>query len=208
MTELKLWYADGACSLASHILLLEVEVEFEPIRVNLTWDGLGDDFRSINSKLRVPVLSFNGDLITESSAIFTAISSLAPEKHLLGRTPLQTARVYEWTTWLSGFVHAIGYGCLWRPERFSDDVAVYEGVRAKGLKTIKWCYDFIEGKLTGIHAVGDAFTVVDPYLFVFYRWGQEEGVDMQTYPKYTALVANLVQRPAQTTLLNKKISTV
>jgi len=39
----------------------------------------------------------------------------------------------------------------------------------------------------------EALTVVDAYLFVFYRWGNQIGVEMRgKYPRYTALVENLV----------------
>jgi glutathione S-transferase len=43
---------------------------------------------------------------------------------------------------------------------------------------------------------------VDPYLLVFYRWGSEIGLNMkEKYPKYTALVENLVQlAPVKSTL--------
>lgn len=49
--------------------------------------------------------------------------------------------------------------------------------------------------MQGVHAVGDSFTVVDPYLLVFYRWGDAHGFNMrENYPKYTNLVMELVKR--------------
>jgi glutathione S-transferase len=57
------------------------------------------------------------------------------------------------------------------------------------------------GEISG-SSFNSALTVVDPYLLVFYRWGSEIGPNMkEKYPKYTALVENLVQlAPVKSTL--------
>ena len=196
MADVKLWFSPGACSLAPHVLLREIGVPFEAVKTNV-FEGaqLTDAFARINPKRRVPVLSVDGALITEVPAIATAISDLAPERHLIGRTPLDRARVYEWMAWLSGTLHGQGFGALWRPERFSDDPNLFESISAKGRSTISGCLDTIEGKLSGPFSTGDAFTAVDPYLLVFYRWGTGIGFDLPaTHPAYTDFARSLVQR--------------
>lgn len=147
--------------------------------------------------MRVPVISIGEEIITELPAIITMLASLAPEKNLLGRTQLETVRVYEWMNWLSGTVHSLAFKPIFRPDNFTIDPAGYEGVRTKARQTVKESLDLIEGRLYGVYAVGGAYTAVDAYLFVFYRWGNQIGINMKgEYPKYTALVANLVQRAA------------
>lgn len=97
--------------------------------------------------------------------------------------------------WLSGTVHGQGFAGLWRPQRFSDDPAVFESVKAKARKTISECFDVIERTIPRPYSTGDGFTAVDPFLLVFYRWGHGIGIDMpQTYPNYTILAQRLVQR--------------
>ena len=186
MAHIKFWFSPGACSLAPHVLLHEIGVPFEAVT---------GAFARINPKQRVPVLSIDGQVITEVPAIATAISDLAPERHLMGRTLLDRARVYEWMAWLSGTLHGQGFGALWRPERFSDDPGVFASISAKGRMTIADCFDTIEGKLSGPHATGDAFTAVDPYLLVFYRWGSGIGFDLpSTHPNYASFARTLVRR--------------
>lgn len=99
--------------------------------------------------------------------------------------------------WLSGTLHGKGYGGLLRPQRFSNDPAAVEGIKAKGRETIREGYQAIDEKLSSaggrkhVHAVGDSFTVVDVYLLVLYRWSERLGVveSMEKeYPAYTALV--------------------
>ena len=197
MSEIRFWYAAGACSLAPHILLHEVGADFVGIETAVTPAGADfpEGFKSINPKLRVPVLSIDSEIITEVPAIATVISGIAPPRHLMGRDALETARVYEWMIWLSGSLHGNGFGCLWRPHRYSDDPAAYAGITGKAMQTIRDCFAMIEDKIAGPFAVGDAFTAVDAYLYVFYRWGNLIGIDLdRDYPKFAALGRALASR--------------
>ncbi|KAK5055197.1 hypothetical protein LTR84_012946 [Exophiala bonariae] len=194
MESIVLYYSPGACSLASHVLLRELGIKFEAVKVELT-ASLPESFRKINPKMRVPVLSIEGETITETPAIFTAISQLAPERKLLGRSNIEIVRTYEWLNWLSGTLHGQAFGGFVRPHRYVDDPALYPAVKAKGWKNIEDCFEKIESDLAGLHAVGDNFTVVDIFLYVFYRWANY-GKDqiMDKYPKYTKLVTHLAKR--------------
>lgn len=196
MSTIRLWFSPGACSLAPHILLNDSGLPFEAIRVPIK-DGahLTPEFARLNPKHRLPVLALDDQVITELPAIATAIAHLAPGRHLMGRPGLDQARVYEWMNWLSGTVHAQGFGCIWRPHRFTDDPAMHEAITAKGHRTVGECFAMIEAKLTGDHAVGDAFTAVDPFLLVLYRWGNRIGLDMRkTYARFTRFADALAER--------------
>lgn len=199
MSEIRFWYAAGACSLAPHILLHEVGADFVGIETAVTIAGaeFPEGFESINPKMRVPVISIDSQIITEVPAIATVISSIAPARQLMGRDTLETARVYEWMIWLSGSLHGHGFGCLWKPQRYSDDPAAHAGIVGKAMQTIRDCFAMIEAKITGPFAVGDAFTAVDAYLYVFYRWGNVIGIALDhDYPKFAALGRTLASRPS------------
>ncbi|PLB51432.1 glutathione S-transferase GST-6.0 [Aspergillus steynii IBT 23096] len=213
MPAIKFFFASGACSLCPHILLHEVAAEFQPLQVINHGPEVrfSEDFHRINPKMRVPVIAVDEEVITELPAVATIIASLAPERHLMGKNPLDTARVYEWMNYLSGTLHAGGFGHLFRPERWTTatDGASLEGVKTKARERVVECFEFIEGRLQGIHAVGGYFTAVDPFLYVFYRWGTMIGEDMSAYPKYSAVVRNLETRPAvQTTIKKEKLSLI
>jgi glutathione S-transferase len=203
MPIIKYFYAPGACSMAGHILLLESGLPFEAVcPADVRTSPLPEDFRRINPKMRVPVICVDGETITEVPAILTIIASFVPEQQYLGRTTLETVRAYEWMNWLSGTLHAVAFKAIFRPLQFSTEPAAAEAIAARGREAVKEGLDHIESRLVGLYAVGQAFSAVDPYLFVFYRWANGVGFDMKTqYPKYTALVQNLVGRESVQTAL-------
>lgn len=203
MPRLRLWYSPNACSLAVHIVLYETKLPFESIRTNIEKQPgdpgvirLPDHFRDINPKMRVPVLAIDDDIITELPAIMLAISTLAPELCLTGPNMISNVRTYEWLSYLSGTLHSVGFGALWRPQRFVEEPELFPNVSKRGFKTITECYETIEGKLVAIYSVGGSFTVTDAFLCVFWRWGNQRlEIDMGgLYPKFTALAQSVMER--------------
>lgn len=79
---------------------------------------------------------------------------------------------------------------------FRSDPEAHEGINNQGFITIRKCFDDIEGRLEGVHSVGNAFTAVDAYLLVFWRWGKSRvEADMErVYPKYSALAKAVLIR--------------
>lgn len=195
MAGITLYYAPGACSLAAHILLKESGLQYSSIRVDIS-KGFPSNLKQINPKMRVPILVLDKAVITESPAIFLAISQLSPEKTFMGSTKSECVRVLEWMNWLSGTLHGQGFGGLLRLVRYTDDSTMFDAIKTKSRASVVECFLTIEQKLSGLHAVGDRFTAVDPYLYVFYRWGDKHQMQVEQYKKYTALVANLVKRPS------------
>jgi glutathione S-transferase len=198
MPAIRLWYSPGACSFVPHVLLHELGLPFEPVKVPIREGALQtEEFGRLNPKRRVPVLALDRDVITELPAIATALSLLKPERHMMGRSLIDQARVYEWMNWLSGTVHAQGFGCFWRPQRFSDDQSAHESIIARGRKTIAEYLAMIDAKLVRPHAVGDELTAVDVFLLVIYRWGNVIGIDMPaTYSNFARFARGHADRPS------------
>ncbi len=82
---MKLYFSPGACSLSPHIVLHELGLPVETVKVDLrtkAMDG-GGDFRAINPKGYVPVLQLDdGSLLTEGPAIVQYLADRKPEAHL------------------------------------------------------------------------------------------------------------------------------
>jgi glutathione S-transferase len=196
----KLYYSPRACSLAPHILLEEVGQPYALERVTIAEGKTRTpEYLAMNPKGRVPVLvTEEGEILTELPAISWFIAQGSTVPALFPHGKLAAARCFEWFNWLSGTMHAMAYGQVWRPQRFVQDEALYPAINAKGRDNVIENCGFIEGKLAGRQwAVGNAYTVVDPFLLVFYYWGNRIKLDMRCdYPHWTAHAERLLERPA------------
>jgi len=197
---LRLYYSPGACSLAPHIMLEEIGA---PYRLELVSIAEGKtrsaEYLVIDPKGRVPVLiTEDGETLTELPAICWYLAQQTMHPALFPHGPLAAARVLEWCNWLSGTVHAMAFGQIWRPQRFVAEEAMHPAVQAKGRADLLEHFASIERRFSERDwAVGHAYTLVDPYLLVFYRWGDRIGLDMRAdYPSWTRHAERLLQRPA------------
>lgn len=83
---MKLYYSPGACSLAAHIILNEINVDFDLERVNLKTHKTekGADYYEINPKGYVPALEINpGLILTENVAILPFLAQHDPKQDLI-----------------------------------------------------------------------------------------------------------------------------
>lgn len=205
---LKLYYSAGACSMAPHILLEESGL---PYTVELTAIAQGKtrtpEFLAINPKGRVPaLLTEEGEILTEVPAISWYIADAAPAVRLLPQGRLAGARSFEWFNWLSGTVHTMAFGQYWRTQRFVADEQFFPPIKEKGRENILDNFAYVEGRLADRSwAVGNAYTAVDAYLLVFFRWGHRIGLDMRAgYPQWTRHSERVLERPAVQRVLQQE----
>jgi len=197
---LKLYYSAGACSLAPHILLEELGAPYQLELVSIAEGKTRTpEYLAINPKGRVPVLvTEEGEVLTEIPAICWYLAQQSSHPSLFPHHKLAAARVLEWCNWLSGTVHAMSFGQIWRPHRFLTDEKLYPNLQAKGRTDVLDHFRMIESRLTErAWAVGNAYTYVDPYLTVFFRWGNRIGLDMRAgYPAWVSHAERVAARPA------------
>jgi len=192
-----LYYSPGACSLVPHIALEEAGADYEGTRVVLaSGEHLTSGYRAINPHARVPALDIGGQVITENVAI---LNYIAHHWHAPGSVPLSdpraAARCNQLLGWFASSVH-IGFAQVWRAERFSDDDSVHPAIQAGGHDGLKRYFAEIEALCGEGWAVPGHFTAADSYLLTFFRWGRRIGNDMGAYPRWQALVARILARPA------------
>jgi glutathione S-transferase len=200
MTARTLYYAPGACSLASHIALEETGAPFETVRLNLqAGDQRAPEYLAINERGRVPALYEEGWVLTENTALLRHIARANPEAGLWPEDLRQQAVADEWLGWLSTNHHP-AYAHIRRAERYSADEAAYDAIRAKGADTFGDLCTMTEVRLSnGGWALGARYSVVDPYLLLFWTWGRGPalGFDMAArFPAWTAHARAMAARPA------------
>ena len=194
---MKLYYSPGACSLAPHILLEEIGASFDLDLVS-TSDGStrSSDFLNFNPKGRVPVLEDGDVMLTEVSAISAYLAACNPDLALIAGNALPRARTYEWMSWI-GAIHATSVAQIWRTERFTADETSHDGIRQQGLSSLGASYELIDDRLARSKwAAGEAYSIADPYLLVFFRWGHRLGVPMERFEGWQRHAADMESRDA------------
>lgn len=190
---MKLYYAPGACSLSPHIVLAELGLPYELIKVDLASHQTADgqDFSAINAKGYVPALQLDDkQLLTEGPAIVQYLADLKPAAGLLPPAgTLERARVQEWLTFIGSELHK-NFSPLFNPAASAD-------WKAAGRANIVRRFAFVEQALIGRdYLTGADFCVADAYLFTVINWTRIQQIDLAPWPALAAFHQRVQARPA------------
>ncbi len=142
------------------------------------------------------MLDTGTEIITEAAAILVHLALTHPERRLLPAAPIGVARAVEWLNWLSSIL-AWAVGQNVRPDRLNDEVEAHIGIRRKGRDNILALYRQIDERLAAHSwALAEGYSVVDPTLLIFYKWGDLMSLDMSRYAHWTAHAGAMMERPA------------
>jgi glutathione S-transferase len=188
----KLFYSPGACSLSPHIVLAELGLPHELVKVSTktkkTQDG--GDYLQVNGKGYVPTLELDdGQRLSEGPAIVQYLADKVPAAKLApANGTMERYRLQEWLNFITSEVHK-QFSPLFYPTTPDD---VKEAQRTKLAGRFTWLNQQLEGK---DYLMGKQFTVADAYLFTVLRWGSLTGMDMSRWPVLTQYIARVAARP-------------
>ncbi|AXY59858.1 glutathione binding-like protein [Acinetobacter chinensis] len=182
---MKLYYSPGACSLASHIILNEINVDFDLVRVDLKTHTTekGVDYYEINPKGYVPALEINpGLILTENVAVLPFLAQHDPKQDLIPPSGLGRAKVLEWLGYLNSELHD-AYAVFFGPELSAEEKQrAYAGID----KILKYTEEYLQ-ESDYDYLVNDHFGPADAYLFVLTNWSSMIGHDLSAYKNINAL---------------------
>jgi glutathione S-transferase len=201
---LKLYYAPGACSTASHIGLEESGAKYDSQALSFAkTEQKSAEYLKINPRGRVPALVTDGGAIVENTAILDYIAG-AHAPQLMPKDPIGRARAISLMAWFSNNVHP-SFTHISRPERFATDTAVFDHLKATGRDNFHAALKEIDSILAGKQWIlGDEFSVVDGYALVFYGWGKRIGLPVEELKNYTAWKDRMLARPAVRRVLERE----
>lgn len=190
---MKLYFSPGACSLASHIAILEAGLAVEPVLASTKTHTLpdGTDFYKINPLGYVPLLEMDdGTLLREGPAILQYVADLAPLKNLApANGTLQRYRLQEWLSFISTEIHK-NFSPLFNSNMPAEAKTIFKD-------KLKSRYTWLDEQLAEKPFVtGEHFTVADCYLFTVTNWAKPLGLDISGYTNLLAWHARIGERPA------------
>lgn len=190
---MKLYYAPQACSMAPHIVLRELDLPFELIRVDnrTKQTAAGEDFLAINPKGYVAALQLdNGQVLTEGPAILQYLADLRPEANLAPQNgTFERVRLQEWLNFVSTEIHG-GLGWLFNAQ-FPEEVKRL--IKEKLFKRFAVLVRTLEQQ---DYLMPEGFSVADAYLFTVLRWAAGFGIELEQWPALVRFQARIDQRPA------------
>jgi glutathione S-transferase len=169
---MKLYYAPGACSLATRICLHEagIAAQFERVDLHARLTETGADYLTINPKGSVPLLVLeDGHAVSENVAVLDLLAERAPALGVRG--PLGRTRLIEMLSFLSTELHI-----AFKP--FFHDAGAAE--KAIASEAAARDLDLLTARVDGGYLFGPGFTVADAYLFAMLRWAVSFDIPMQS----------------------------
>lgn len=192
---MKLYYKPGACSMASHIVLNELNVPFS-LELTDTAQGVteaGRNYAEINPSGYVPALELEpGVVLTENPAILEYLADLVPEKGLAPPAgTFERTRLRELLAFLSSELHKAFSPFFSGTELTAEQRLAAEAKIAKRIGPL-------ESRLsdTGPYLLGSQLSVADAYAFVILNWSQFIGFSLTPWPSTHAFWARLREHPS------------
>ena len=196
---MKLYFAEGACSMASHIALNEAGVKYTPVPMSFEkGDANTPQFLGLNPLGAVPVLELdNGKVLTEGVAIMEYVANQNPQANLVPKN--DTFEYYEfkkWMNFISTELHK-GFSPLFGLQYMTKNTDAQQEIREFVVNNLNEKFELLDHVFSKNNFLcGNQYTVADGYLFTIMSWSQWVKVDYSKFKYLAAYLARVGERPA------------
>lgn len=198
---MKLYFAPDTCSLSPHIVMQELGLTYDLVRVNnrTKRTSEGGDFLVVNPKGYVAALQLDsGEVLTEGPALVQYLADLKPDAGLApANGTLERTRLQECLNFITSEIHA-GSSPLFNK-------VLPEAVRDIFKTRLFKRFDLIDARLAKqSYLMGDHFTVADAYLFTVLKWMPSLAVDLSGWTNITEYMKRIATRPSVVAALERE----
>ncbi|MEK9684381.1 MAG: glutathione S-transferase family protein [Rhodospirillaceae bacterium] len=200
--DIKLYYAPITCAMVSYVALTQAEAEFETIPLNFRKsEHMSKDYLSINPKHKVPLLTVDGQKISENLAIISWIDSQFPAANLLPADPWDRAQALSIHGWCSGGIHPY-LRQINNPAKVVDMSEAAEGIVSNSAAAIYESFEIADDMLAGRRWFFDRFIPADMHFFWCFRRAQQFKLDIERFSNCQAHFERVTLEPSVQKLLN------
>ena len=196
---MKLYFSPGACALAPHIMMAELNYVYELEAVNLKDKTCAaGNYLNINAKGSVPALRMeNGEILTETGVICQYLADQKNDTTMLPKFgTTERYRCLEWMNFIATEVHT-SFSPLFFTKTFSDSETTQNDVKAFYTQKINTKLEYISGKLgNNDYLMGKNFTIADAYMFTVLSWAKYVNMDLSKWTNVTNYLSRIYARPA------------
>ena len=194
--QIILYQFPAACSRVTMAALEEIGLDYEERCVNFRKEAQkSGDYLRVNPKAKVPALVVDGRVMTENPAIIAFLDRLHPEAALLPRSedPVAANEGLSDLVWCGATLHP-----MVRQVRAPSKVTVGDpaGVHADGLAKFAVEASKMADRIGRSWWYGDAWSIVDTYLYWAYSTAEKGGFPLTDYPGLLDHASRVRARPA------------
>ena len=175
---LTLYFSPGSSSMAVHIALHEIGVEFERRLVSLAKkEQFAPEYLAVNPEAKVPTVMIDGRKLTEVAAILYYLAKRFPAAGLWPDAGLEAeARVISWMSFIAATVHP---------------------ARRIGVERWREVFGIAEQRLAGREWAVERYSIADIHLFrLYWRFVDSLKPPPGDYPGLSAHYERMMARPA------------
>jgi glutathione S-transferase len=196
---MKLFYKAGACALAPHIVMAELNMVYELEAVDLkTKTCASGDFKKINPKGSIPALRMdNGEILTEGAVISQYLADQKMDSTILPKFgTLDRVRCLEWMNFIATDLHK-NFSPLFGADMIMKNVEGKTEMKMFYVETLKNKVALVSEKLgNNDYLMGKNFTIADAYLFTVLNWSKHVGLDLSQWSNMPTYMTRVHDRPA------------
>ncbi len=200
---LTLYAMPGACSLAPHIILNELQIPYELKIVKKGDEAMRTELLKANPLGQVPTLiTEEGYILMEGPAIQQYLISLKPNS-LFPASGQSRFKGFEWMNFISTSLHK-GFSPLFHPEYYLSHPEYFSDLKETAKKNLIKLFQNVEQRIEGSYCLGNDFSIVDAYLFVILSWAPKMGIDFSANQKLSALFKQIGERESVKSALKEE----
>jgi len=185
-----LYYLPGACSLATQVVLRELDQRFELINKQDL-----DNFAAINPVGAVPVLVDGDQTLKEGAAILLYLLEKHPNR-LLPEAPAARQKAIENILFANATMHP-AYGRLFFIDQAIGDASARQAAFDAAAKAISALWQSVDQQLEQQPFLGgDTPSAADIMLSVYYRWGGAFPIDIVVSERVSRMTAAVMAMPS------------
>lgn len=200
---LQLHYYPGTAAMTPHILLQEMGVPFELVRVDRLADAhKAPAYLKLNPNGLIPVLTDGQLVLYETAAIVLYLCDTYQEAGLapaLGS--VERAHFYKWLAWLTNTLQTTLIVYFY-PERWvkEGNTAGAAEVKAQAQRKVGTLLDQLDGELArhgGPWLLGENYSAIDPFAMMLCRWTRGfSAAPARSRPHLGPYLQRVLERPA------------
>lgn len=185
-----LYYLPGACSLATQVVIHELDQAVEIINKQEI-----DDFTDINPVGTVPVLLDNGKRYQEGAAIMLHLLAKHPSTMFPTSADAREQAIQN-ILFANATMHP-AYGRLFFIAQNIDDERVRQSAFDSAAQAIDDLWKVVEGRLSKQRFLGgDHVSAADIMLSVYSRWAEHFPVQISLGPKTQNMIDSVIAMPS------------